>query len=65
MNGHIKTQEGDEMVCSCGLRWEVGEDDPHPVTKPSTSRQQQLARSLHKLNNVRATHKLNRGGFGK
>ena len=61
MNSHIKTREGDEMVCSCGLRWEVGEDDPHPTAKPSTSRQGQLAQ----LNNVRATHKLNRGGSGK
>ena len=59
MNGHIKTREGDEMVCSCGLRWEVGEDDPHPVAKISMSRQQQLARSEWKLNN------LNRRGVGK
>ena len=22
-------QEGDEMACSCGLRWDVHEEDPH------------------------------------
>lgn len=22
--------EGDEMVCTCGRRWAVNEDDPHP-----------------------------------
>lgn len=26
---HIITQEGDEHVCSCGLRWGVDEEDPH------------------------------------
>lgn len=26
---HIARREGDEMFCRCGLRWDVGEDDPH------------------------------------
>ena len=26
---HVRTREGDEMACSCGLRWDVKEDDPH------------------------------------
>lgn len=28
---HRITREGDEYVCSCGLRWDIDEDDPHPV----------------------------------
>ena len=24
-------REGDEIACSCGLRWGIGEDDPHSV----------------------------------
>lgn len=28
---HRTTREGDEYVCSCGLRWDIDEDDPHPV----------------------------------
>ncbi len=28
---HRTTREGDEYVCSCGLRWGIDEDDPHPV----------------------------------
>ena len=26
-------QEGDEMACSCGLRWDVHEEDPHGHAK--------------------------------
>jgi len=26
---HKVTREGDEQVCSCGLRWGIDEDDPH------------------------------------
>jgi len=26
---HKLTREGDEQVCSCGLRWDLGEADPH------------------------------------
>jgi len=29
---HRTTREGDEYVCSCGLRWTTDEDDPHPST---------------------------------
>lgn len=29
MSDHILTNEGDEVACSCGLRWEYGESDPH------------------------------------
>ncbi len=45
---HKVTREGDEMVCSCGLRWCVDENDPHPVAsaKPSVARSLQMARSL-------------------
>lgn len=25
---HATRREGDEMACSCGARWEVGEDHP-------------------------------------
>jgi hypothetical protein len=25
-------REGDEVVCSCGYRWGLGETDPHPTT---------------------------------
>lgn len=25
---HILRREGDEMACSCGARWAVGEDHP-------------------------------------
>jgi hypothetical protein len=27
-----QSREGDEVVCSCGYRWELGETDPHPTT---------------------------------
>lgn len=23
-------REGDENVCTCGFRWDINEDDPHP-----------------------------------
>ena len=29
MDNHKVTREGDEYACSCGLRWDIGEDDPH------------------------------------
>lgn len=32
MDNHNLTREGDEWVCSCGLRWDTDEDDPHPTT---------------------------------
>lgn len=32
MERHKVTQEGDEYVCSCGRRWALGEQDPHPHT---------------------------------
>lgn len=28
---HKVIREGDEWVCSCGLRWGICEDDPHPT----------------------------------
>jgi hypothetical protein len=28
---HRLTREGDENVCSCGLRWDIDEPDPHPM----------------------------------
>lgn len=32
---HRITREGDEYVCTCGLRWDIDEDDPHEeVTSP-------------------------------
>ncbi len=27
-----QSREGDEVVCSCGYRWELGETDTHPTT---------------------------------
>ena len=29
MINHKATREGDEFACPCGLRWAVGEKDPH------------------------------------
>lgn len=29
MQNHRITREGDEYVCTCGLRWDIDEDDPH------------------------------------
>lgn len=26
---HKAIREGDEMACTCGLRWDINEDDPH------------------------------------
>ena len=26
---HRQTREGDEYACTCGLRWDVKEEDPH------------------------------------
>lgn len=31
MNNHKVTREGDEYACSCGLRWDVDDCDPHRV----------------------------------
>ena len=28
-NDHKVIRSNDEWQCSCGLTWEVGEDDPH------------------------------------
>lgn len=28
---HITIREGDEYACSCGLRWDIDKDNPHPV----------------------------------
>lgn len=44
MTNHIKTQEGDEMVCSCGLRWDVGEADPHPPVMSFSQRMHRARR---------------------
>ncbi len=30
---HKVHQEGDEYVCTCGLRWDVHEEDPHPAPR--------------------------------
>lgn len=32
MQNHRITREGDEYVCTCGLRWDIDEDDPHHKT---------------------------------
>jgi len=29
MEKHDVTREGDEYACTCGLRWDINEDDPH------------------------------------
>ena len=31
MEKHRTIREGDEYACSCGLRWDIDEDDPHVV----------------------------------
>lgn len=31
---HKQYRENDEYVCSCGLRWGVGEPDPHRAQTP-------------------------------
>lgn len=28
---HYKTRENDEYACTCGLRWDIKEPDPHPI----------------------------------
>ena len=30
---HRIQREGDEYACSCGLRWDIAEDDPHGTPK--------------------------------
>ena len=35
---HKQYREGDEIVCSCGMRWGIDEDDPHEV-EPSSPEQ--------------------------
>lgn len=39
------TREGDEWVCSCGLRWDTDEDDPHPKTA-----EEHIARARYEIN---------------
>ena len=29
MDKHKVTRESDEYVCTCGLRWDTHEEDPH------------------------------------
>lgn len=29
---HNTIREGDEFSCSCGMRWDTGEEDPHTET---------------------------------
>lgn len=36
---HQQTREGDEIVCSCGLRWGLDEEDPHKYTGNRTLKQ--------------------------
>ena len=31
---HVRTREQDEYACTCGLRWDVKEDDPHWNREP-------------------------------
>lgn len=31
MQKHKINREGDEYTCTCGLRWDIDEDDPHPA----------------------------------
>ena len=31
---HTRTRENDEYACSCGLRWDIKEDDPHWIQQP-------------------------------
>ena len=31
---HRTIREGDEYTCVCGLRWSVGDDDPHWMREP-------------------------------
>lgn len=47
---HRTYREGDENVCSCGLRWDVGEEDPHTVSEPVASGRETLDK-LHDLFN--------------
>jgi len=39
---HTITREGDEHACSCGLRWGVGETDPHTYGERSAWTQETL-----------------------
>ena len=57
-DSHRTTREGDETVCSCGLRWGVDESDPHNVQPvKSIHTMAQVARSL------RSRHGLKRRGI--
>lgn len=42
-------REGDEMSCSCGLRWGTDEDDPHPQSVRGDS--QTIYNNMSKLMN--------------
>lgn len=44
---HRTTREGDEYVCTCGLRWATDEPDPHPSTS-----EEHIAQIREKLKNV-------------
>ena len=39
---HLRTREEDEYACTCGLRWDVKEEDPHPRPRPRKPRPQTL-----------------------
>lgn len=32
---HKKQRQGDEYFCSCGVRWAVTDEDPHPPSSPA------------------------------
>lgn len=46
MTAHSIHTEGDEYACTCGLRWDTHEEDPHSVTESNTADQIELAAFL-------------------
>lgn len=42
MGRHNVTREIDEYTCTCGLRWDVNEEDPHPVIRSIDDIKKQL-----------------------
>lgn len=40
-------REGDENVCSCGYRWGVKDDDPHPTEEEKQRNLKKLQESFN------------------
>lgn len=48
-------REGDENVCTCGYRWDVKDEDPHP--KEPTANEKLVERNKRRIAKLKETLK--------